>query len=60
MSTMTLKSLVDKLTPDGKRTLEAAAALCNSRSHFSVEILHWLFVMAEDQGGELSMFAGSF
>ncbi|PSU34139.1 type VI secretion system ATPase TssH [Photobacterium lutimaris] len=60
MSTMTLKSLVDKLAPDGKSTLEAAAALCNSRSHFSVEILHWLCVLADEPAGDLSLIAGSF
>ncbi|MGF1688516.1 type VI secretion system ATPase TssH [Photobacterium japonica] len=53
MSTMTLKSLVDKLSPQCKSQLEAAAALCNSRSHFSVEIQHWLAVLADDQQGDL-------
>lgn len=60
MSTMTLKALVGKLTPESKKTLESAAALCNSRSHFSVEILHWLSVLTEEQGGDFELIAGSF
>lgn len=60
MSTMTLKSLVDKLSPNCKTLLEAGAALCNSRSHFSVEIQHWLSVMAEEQSGDLFVIADSF
>ncbi|PSW25362.1 type VI secretion system ATPase TssH [Photobacterium swingsii] len=49
MSTMTLKSLVEKLTPDAKRTLESSAALANSRSHASVEVLHWLCCILDAQ-----------
>ncbi|MGF1725745.1 type VI secretion system ATPase TssH [Photobacterium nomapromontoriensis] len=60
MSTMTLKSLVDKLSPHCQKQLETGAALCNSRSHFSVEIQHWLSAMAEEQGGDLAVIAGSF
>ncbi|WP_064604042.1 type VI secretion system ATPase TssH [Photobacterium sp. J15] len=60
MSTMTLKSLVDKLTPHCKKKLEAAAGLCNSRSHFSVEIQHWLAVMAEGESGDLAVISSAF
>lgn len=60
MSTMTLKSLVDKLSPHCQKQLETGAALCNSRSHFSVEIQHWLSAMAEEQDGDLAVIAGSF
>ncbi|WP_281222011.1 type VI secretion system ATPase TssH [Photobacterium sanguinicancri] len=52
MSTMTLKSLVEKLTPDAKRTLESSAALANSRSHSSVEVLHWLCCIMDAQTTE--------
>ncbi|ELR64595.1 ClpB protein [Photobacterium marinum] len=60
MSTMTLKSLVDKLTPHCKRKLEEAAGICHSRSHFSVEIQHWLTVMSEGDSGDLSAIASYF
>ncbi|KLV03739.1 ATPase AAA [Photobacterium aquae] len=60
MSTMTLKSLVDKLSPHCQKQLETGAALCNSRSHFSVEIQHWLSAMVEEQDGDLAVIAGSF
>ncbi|WP_041393902.1 type VI secretion system ATPase TssH [Photobacterium profundum] len=52
MSTMTLTSLVDKLTPEAKRTLELSAALANSRSHSSVEILHWLISIVDAQSSD--------
>lgn len=60
MSSMSLKSLVEKLNPASKRTLESAAALCNSRSHFSVEIQHWLLTMCEQQTEELMLIAKQF
>ncbi len=53
MSAMTLKALVAKLNSESKRTLEAAAALCSSRSHFSVEISHWLRTMLDGEQGDL-------
>ncbi|HKI00442.1 MAG TPA: type VI secretion system ATPase TssH [Thermoanaerobaculia bacterium] len=37
-----LKSLIDKLSPLCRRTLEEAAGLCVSRSHYNVEIEHLL------------------
>ncbi|OAN11068.1 ClpV1 family T6SS ATPase [Photobacterium jeanii] len=61
MSTMTLKALVDKLTPEAKRTLESSAALANSRSHASVELLHWLYSIGESGSAQyqtVSQFFG--
>ncbi|GDY25303.1 ClpV1 family T6SS ATPase [Agarivorans sp. Toyoura001] len=60
MSTMTLKSMVEKLSPAAKQSLEAAAALSNSRSHFSVEIQHWLLAMCEGQTEDLMLVAEHF
>ncbi|MEE1675015.1 type VI secretion system ATPase TssH [Agarivorans aestuarii] len=60
MSTMTLKSMVEKLSPTAKQSLEAAAALSNSRSHFSVEIQHWLLAMCEGQTEDLMLVAEHF
>ena len=49
MSTMTLNTLVEKLSPECKKSLEQAVAICNSRSHFTVELEHWLLAMLEQQ-----------
>jgi len=57
---MTLKSMVEKLSPAAKQSLEAAAALSNSRSHFSVEIQHWLLAMCESQTEDLMLVAKHF
>ncbi|MFL6235507.1 MAG: type VI secretion system ATPase TssH [Thermoanaerobaculia bacterium] len=42
MSSLDLKSLIDKLSPLCRRTLEEAAGLCVSRTHYNVEIEHLL------------------
>ena len=60
MSTMTLNKLVEKLSPDCRKSLEAAVAICNSRSHFTVELEHWLLAMIEQQLGDVRLIFGSF
>ncbi|UXI02693.1 type VI secretion system ATPase TssH [Photobacterium sp. TY1-4] len=60
MSTMTLKSLVDKLSPGCKKSLEAAAALCNSKTHTSVEIHHWLSALLEQPDDTLNAIVHYF
>jgi type VI secretion system protein VasG len=60
MSTTTLKSLVEKLNPAGRQSLEAATARCQSRSHYSVEIEHWLDAMLEQDGGDVQLLLRSF
>jgi type VI secretion system protein VasG len=42
-----LKSLVGKLDDTCRRTLEAAAGLCLSRTNYNVEIEHWLIKLLE-------------
>jgi type VI secretion system protein VasG len=34
--------LIEKLNPTAKKALEAAAGLCLSRTHYEVEVEHWL------------------
>ena len=60
MSTTTLKSLVEKLNPASRQSLEAATARCQSRSHYSVEIEHWLDAMLEQGDGDIPMLLRSF
>ncbi|MDC9524152.1 type VI secretion system ATPase TssH [Pseudoalteromonas sp. Angola-30] len=60
MSSMTLNKLVEKLSPDCRKSLEAAVAICNSRSHFTVELEHWLLAMIEQQLDDVRLIFGSF
>ena len=50
MVPVNLKSLVGRLNDTCRRTLEAAAGLCLSRTNYNVEIEHWLLKLLE--GGE--------
>src|SRR5262245_19939862 len=47
------KSLIGKLNATCRRGMEAAAGLCVSRTHFHVEIEHWLFKLLETPGTDL-------
>src|SRR5262245_2722212 len=47
------KSLIGKLNNTCRRGLEAAAGLCVSRTHFHVEIEHWLLKLFETPGTDL-------
>ena len=42
-----LKSLVAKLDPVCRRTLEGAAAACLARTNYNVEVEHWLLKLVE-------------
>jgi len=44
------RALIEKLSPTCRRALEGAAGLCLSRSHFHVEVEHWLYKLIEGQG----------
>ena len=47
MITIDLKSLVGKLNEPCRNALEGAAGLCLSRTHYNVEIEHWLLKILE-------------
>ncbi len=47
MITIDLKSLVGKLNEPTRNALEGAAGLCLSRTHYNVEIEHWLLKLLE-------------
>ena len=57
---MTLNKLVEKLSSDCKQSLEAAVAICTSRSHFTVELEHWLLAMVEQELDDVRLIFGSF
>lgn len=47
MITIDLKSLVGKLNESCRNALEAAAGLCLTRTHYNIEIEHWILRLAE-------------
>ncbi|MCG8671471.1 MAG: type VI secretion system ATPase TssH [Pseudomonadales bacterium] len=48
MITLNLKSLVGRLNPTVRNSLEGAAGLAMSRAHYEVEIEHWLLKLIEE------------
>jgi type VI secretion system protein VasG len=48
-----LKSLMGKLNEPCRRALEAAAGLTLSRTHYNVEIEHWLLKLLDVRGSDL-------
>ncbi len=53
MASVNLKSLVGKLNGTCRRTLEAAAGLCLSRTNYNVEVEHWLTKILETPNTDL-------
>jgi type VI secretion system protein VasG len=54
MAQLPLKSLVAKLNDTCRRTLEAAAGLCLSRTNYNVEVEHWLLKVLETPSTDLA------
>jgi type VI secretion system protein VasG len=54
MIAVSLKSLVGKLNETCHRALEASAGQCLSRTHYNVEIEHWLLKLAEVPNTDLA------
>jgi type VI secretion system protein VasG len=53
MITIDLKSLVGKLNEPARIALEGAAGLCLSRTHYNVEIEHWLLKLLETPDSDI-------
>ena len=53
MAGIPAKSLIGKLNTTCRRGMEAAAGLCGSRTHFHVEVEHWLLKLVETPGTDL-------
>ena len=60
MAQINLKSLVGRLNDTTRRALEAAAGLCLSRTHYNVEIEHWLLKLIEIQGSDIPLILRRF
>ncbi len=47
MVTIDLKSLVNKLNEPCRQSLEKAAGVCMARTHYNVEVEHWLLMLLD-------------
>src|SRR5450631_1484024 len=54
MAAIDLKQLVARLNDTTRRALEAAAGLTLSRTHYNVEIEHWLVKLADRADGDMA------
>jgi len=60
MTTVSLRSLVGRLDDTCRQALEGAAGLCLSRTHYNVEIEHWLLKLCEVANTDLEAIVGRF
>src|SRR3954451_2492791 len=54
MATIDLKQLVGRLNDPCRRSLEAAAGMTLSRTHYNVEIEHWLLTLTDRPDGDIA------
>ena len=57
---MDLRALVDRLDAPCREALEAAAGLTLSRTHYNVEIEHWLIKLMEPPRGDIARILDRF
>src|SRR5579884_2911161 len=57
---LNLKSLVGKLNETTRKALEAAAGLCVTRTHYDVEVEHYLLKLLDDSGSDLARISERF
>ncbi|HXI20701.1 MAG TPA: type VI secretion system ATPase TssH [Gemmatimonadales bacterium] len=55
-----LKALIGKLNPETRNGLEAAAGLCMSRTHYDVEIEHYLMKLLDQNDGDAAAILKHF
>ncbi len=60
MITIDLKSLVGKLNESCRAALESAAGLCLARTHYNVEIEHWLLKLLELPDSDITALLEKF
>lgn len=60
MISIDLKSLVGKLNEPCRVALEGAAGLCLSRSHYNVEVEHWLVKLLEISDSDIRAVLGKY
>ncbi len=54
MPSINPRNLFDKLNQSCRRALEGAAGLCLSKTHYHVEVEHWLIKLFEQPGNDLT------
>ena len=60
MITIDLKSLVGKLNESCRTALEGAAGLCLARTHYNVEVEHWLLKLLELPDSDITALLEKF
>ncbi len=60
MPVIDLKPLVARLNDDSRRALEAAAGDALSRTHYNVEVEHWLLKLIDMPGSDVSIVVRAF
>jgi len=60
MAPLNLKSLLGRLNDTSRRSLEAAAGLCLSRTNYNVELEHWLLKLVEATGTDIELLLRAF
>lgn len=60
MISINLKSLVGKLNENTRNALEGAAGICLARTHYNVEVEHWLVKLLETADSDLSKILEKF
>ncbi|MDH4044672.1 MAG: type VI secretion system ATPase TssH, partial [Gemmatimonadota bacterium] len=58
--TVNLKSLIGKLNGQARHTLEASAGLCLGRTHYDVEIEHFLMKALDATDGDCALILKHF
>ncbi len=58
--TVNLRNLVDKLNRQTRNAVEGAAGLCVNRSHYDVEVEHYLTKLLDVSDGDLGPILGHF
>jgi type VI secretion system protein VasG len=57
---LNLKALIGKLNDQARSALEGAAGLCLSRTHYDIEIEHYLMKLLESQAADFAKIAKHF
>jgi len=60
MITIDLKSLVGKLNDSCRTALEGAAGICMARTHYNIEIEHWLIKLLEIPDSDIAALLEKF
>ncbi len=55
MAALALKSLIERLNAPSRAALESAAGLTLSRTHYNVELEHWLLKLLDGQGNDTAL-----